>query len=571
MAEGSDPKLSWWTKTALRFALKGLGSQQTLSLTDPSGWPRRLLGSPSATGVSVTSETAMRATTMWACGKILSESIGMLPIAAFEPKGENNAVQIRDHPVASLLARKPNADMDGQEMIEAGQLNLGLAGNAYHFRDDSGGEPVSLYPIPSGRVVPQRNRETREISYRVLEDGVWSDYPREKIWHVKGFGSDGLVGLSPIGVAREAFGLALATEEFQARFFKEGARPSATVSMPQFLKPDQRTEAREIIQQLLGGLENAHKVHLLEGGMKLEPWGLPLEDLQFVELRRFQIEEICRLFRIPPHMVGELSKATFSNIEQMSLEFVVFTLMPWLTRWERSAGRWLLSAKDQRKGIFLRFNFDALLRADSQGRAQLFASALQNGWMSRNEVRAKENLNRVDGLDDYTVQVNLTPVDMLGSVQENAAAARKPATPPAPAKDTAVPTGITVQIPERLETSLKQPAVGTLAVAVGALAESMAKERVALEDRIADVVEVVAGLATSMKSGDAASDERLGRLAAAVTDLARTSRTTGEKTDERVADLASQISGLATTIAKPRKIVINNDGEPIGTRLVDRL
>lgn len=415
MAEKPGNGLSWWRKSLVSLALKAAGGPTPLSLTDAAGWDR--LSQRSYTGKAVDDSTAMRISVVWACNKILSESVGMLPWAVYERQKNGNAEKV-DHPLSEVLVESPNVDMTGQEFREAGQLNMGMRGNCYSFKDLRGdGNVSSLYPIEAANVVPQRNSATDEITFKVLDRGKWEEYPREKIWHVKGFGSNGLVGLSPIGAAREAMGLALASEEFQSRFFGSGARPSAVARIPTWLKDDQRTIARENLQRLLGGLENAHKVHLLEGGMELEPWGLPLDDLQFVELRRFQLHEICRLYRVPPHMVADLERATFSNIEQMSLEFVMFTLLPWLTRWERSAERWLLKPAD-RKRFFVRFNFEGLLRADTAARAEYLTKMVANGLMSRNEGRSKENLNRIEGggMDDFTVQSNMISVDDLEKV-----------------------------------------------------------------------------------------------------------------------------------------------------------
>lgn len=435
MAAKPDLKLNWWRKALLGLgaralkAASGQGATASLSLTDPSNWARLLASARSVTGKVVDDESAMRVTTVWACNKVLAESVAMLPWAIYERLEGGNARKLDDHPLADVLVDSPNADMTAQELLEAGQLNLGLHGNAYHLVERAGGRVTSLYPLPATDVVPQRNQETGEISYRWNDRGRWETLPRERVWHVKGFGGNGLVGLSPLGAAREAFGLAMAAEEFQARFFGQGGRPSAVVKVPTWLDEDQRTIARENLQKLLGGLDNAFKFHLLEGGMELEPWGQALDDLQFAELRQLQVREICRIYRVPPHMVADLAQATFNNMEQLSLEFVTYTLMPWLTRWERSAARWLL-APEERRRLFVRFNFEALLRADSAGRAELYSKAVQNGWMTRNEVRAKENMNSAAGLDEFTVQVNLSPIEQLAA----AIAAR----PTAPKGDTIV-------------------------------------------------------------------------------------------------------------------------------------
>lgn len=415
------PGLSRWRRQLVAWGLgtKAASVPQTISLSllDPKGWD--LFSPTSSSGKRVDDESAMRVSTVWACNKILSESVGMLPLGMYERDDKGNAIKVEDHPAAIVLTQSPNADMTDQEFREAGQVNLGLRGNAYSLKENDGrGKLYSLYPIVASRVEPLRS-EDGTVSYKVNDRGKWETYPQEKIWHVKGFGASGLVGLSVLSFARETMGLALASEEFQARFFLNGARPSAIASYPGWFQKEQRAQARENINQVLGGLENAHRVHVLEGGMKLEPWGMPLEDAQFLELRQFSVSDICRFYRVPPHMVADLSRATFSNIEQQSLEFVQYTLMPWLTRWERSAARWLLSPADRQR-YFFRFNVEGLLRADSAARQSFLSAMVQNGIMSRNEARAKENLGRVEdpGMDDYTVQVNLTPVDDLPGAGE---------------------------------------------------------------------------------------------------------------------------------------------------------
>lgn len=408
MAERPGPQLGWWRRALL--AMAGVSSR-TLSLQNDDD-VRLLAGAPvSATGRHVTATTAMRVSAYWACNKILSETLGMLPLSVYERLPDGNSKKVDDHPLALVLSSTPNADMTSQEFREAVQLNLGIHGNGYCFRNATrSGEVTSLYPIPSGQV--KLKRIGGEITYEVLEKGQWKPYPRDRIWHVKAFGNDGLVGLSPVAAARESLGLSMATEEFQARFFGQGARPSAVAEIPQWLKPDQRKIARENLQTLLGGLDSAHRVHLLEGGMKLNEWGKPLQDLQFLELRGFQIPDICRFYLMPPHRVQDLSRSTNNNIEQQSLEFVSATMMPWFTRWEGSANRWLLPPRERAK-YFVRFNVDALLRADIAGRADFYSKAVQNGWMTRNEVRGKENLNSDPALDGYTVQTNMTPLDKL--------------------------------------------------------------------------------------------------------------------------------------------------------------
>lgn len=409
----------------------------SLATTDPrlSQWVQ---GGDTYTGRNVTDNSAMQVSAVWACVRILAESVGQLPWSVLQRQSNGNMVKVDGHPLGDLLNLSPNVDMTTIEFREAVQVNLGLRGNGYCFRDTNGaGRVSSLYPVESWRVTPHRKRDTGELVYNVIDRGRTEQLPREKIWHVKGFGSNGLVGFSPIGFMRQAIGLSLATEEFQARFFGNGGRPSAVASIPQWLKPDQRAEARENLLRLFSGLENAHKVQLLEGGMKLEPWAQPLDDLQFLQLRQFNLEEICRIYGVPPHRIADLSHATFSNIEQLSLEFVMFTLLPWLRRWEESANRWLLLPKE-RGSFTLQFNFEGLLRADTTTRGEFLSKMVAAGIMARNEARAKNNQNRVDdpGMDAYTVQSNMISVDDLQAVADamRGNAGGKPPTgqPPAP-------------------------------------------------------------------------------------------------------------------------------------------
>src|SRR3990167_9558531 len=340
-------------------------STSSFRATDPEF--AKWFGGSSMSGKVVTEETSTSISAVWSCQRILSETIGALPWGIFRSDGKGNATKDESHSLTDVLIGSPNKDMTSVEFREALVLNLCRRGNAYSFIERAASNVSSLYPIESSKVTPKRKEEgvqtklniaDNEVFYRINDRGRYEDFPREKIWHVKGFGGNGLEGLSPLGAAREAMGFALATEEFGARFFSQGGKPSGIISIPQWLDEDARKIARENLQQLVGGLENAHKFALFEGGMKPEPWGdMPLEEMQFLLLRRFSVQEICRFYRVPPHMVADLERATFSNIEHLSQEFVMFTLMPYFTRFESSASKWLLKPEDRSK-YFLRFNFE---------------------------------------------------------------------------------------------------------------------------------------------------------------------------------------------------------------------
>jgi HK97 family phage portal protein len=386
-------------------------ASQSYSLSDKAliDW----FGGTTYAGKSVDEKTAMQISTVFSCVRVISETIGFLPWSVYEKDSKGNSQKIDSHHLSQILV-SPNADMTDVEYKETIGVGLGLSGNSYSFNDRNAvGDVVSLYPIESCNVKPKK-RNDGTVYYSINDRGRWEDYPQEKIWHVKGFSSNGLVGYSPIGVQRQGLGIALATEEFQARFFASGASPSMIVSIPEWLDPDQRKIARENLEKLWGGVDNAHKVRLLEGGMTASPWTMALEDAQFLQLRELTARQICGIYRVPPHLTGDLTESTNNNIEQQSLEFVMYTIMPYLRRIETGISKWLL--KPTERGRFsVKFNVDALLRADAAARGELYSKMLTNGAITRNEVRALENLNRSEivGMDDFTVQAQLVSIKAL--------------------------------------------------------------------------------------------------------------------------------------------------------------
>ena len=235
------------------------------------------------------------------------------------------------------------------------------------------------------------------------------------VLHIPGLGFDGLVGYSPIAMAKNALGMAIACEEFGAKFFANGAAPSGVLEHPGTIKDPARV--RDAWQSQFGGSSNSGKVAVLEEGMKYTPISISPEQAQFLETRKFQINEIARIFRVPPHMVGDLEKSSFSNIEQQSLEFVKYTLDPWIIRWEQSMARVLLSL-DEKKDLFIKFNLEGLLRGDYQSRMNGYSIARQNGWMSANDIRELENLDRIpaeQGGDLYLINGSMLPLGSAGA------------------------------------------------------------------------------------------------------------------------------------------------------------
>lgn len=424
--------MNFLKRVALRIATKAAeysGLSVSFSLSDPDASQKLsgfMGGGGSVTGKAVNSKTSMQVTAFFACVRLLSETMGALPSRIYERQKDGNAVPV-DHPLGEVLIDQPNSDMNGVEYREASTANISATGNCYSLierRGDGRGDVMSLYPIPNvaGAVQMRRSKDDGSSEYGILDRGKRDWYPAEKIWHRKGFSFDGRVGLSPIQCAREAIGLALAGEEFNARLFGQGLMPSAKVSIPQWLTPEQRKLANEKLMEMHSGVHNMNKPMLLEGGMTVESGLITPGDAQFLELRQFTVVEICRMFGVKPHMIAELERATDNNIERLSLEFVTYTMLPHIRR-DEVAARKLFTPADRNR-FFYRYNFEGLLRADSAARAALYSIMLQNGVYTRNEVRALENRNRADdpAMDQYTVQSNMAMIDQLAAL----VAARQP-------------------------------------------------------------------------------------------------------------------------------------------------
>jgi HK97 family phage portal protein len=301
--------------------------------------------------------------------------------------------------------------------------HLLLWGNAYAQIIRNGkGEVIALYPlIPSRMTVNRDENGQLYYEYSSASDDINSNSSRtvvlmpRDVLHIPGLGFDGLVGYSPIAMAKNAIGMAIACEEYGAKFFANGAAPSGVLEHPGTIKDPKKV--REAWQSQFGGSSNAGRVAVLEEGMKYTPISISPEQAQFLETRKFQINEIARIFRIPPHMVGDLEKSSFSNIEQQSLEFVKYTLDPWVIRWEQSLMRSLLS-NDEKKEYFIKFNLEGLLRGDYESRMKGYSIGRQNGWMSANDIRELENLDRIsreDGGDLYLVNGNMLPLRDAGA------------------------------------------------------------------------------------------------------------------------------------------------------------
>lgn len=377
----------------------------------------------SSAGKNVNERSAMQMTAVYSCVRILAEAVAGLPLHLYRYKEDGGKERAIANNLYHLLHDEPNKEMSSFIFRETLMTHLLLWGNAYAQIIRNGkGEVIALYPLMPNKMQVDRDENgelyyiyTRSFDEAKTMEGVTVYLTPRDVLHIPGLGFDGLVGYSPIAMAKNAIGLAIATEEYGAKFFANGAAPSGVLEHPGTIKDPSRL--RENWNSTFGGSANSGKVAVLEEGMKYTPISISPEQAQFLETRKFQIDEIARIFRVPPHMVGDLEKSSFSNIEQQSLEFVKYTLDPWVIRWEQSLSRALLNEDEKRK-YFFKFNLEGLLRGDYESRMSGYAVARQNGWMSANDIRELENMDKIpaeDGGDLYLINGNMLPLNKAGA------------------------------------------------------------------------------------------------------------------------------------------------------------
>lgn len=384
------------------------GGEQGIA-TSASPWLTRVFGGArSSSGQVVTADSALRVMAVYSAVRILSESMACLPINLYQADGTKRS-RVTEHSLVGLLHDSPNGNNTAVEYVEMKQAHLALRGNAFSFVELSGkGEVTGLIPQHPDTVVTRYDKATRTFTYDI--DGV-TGIPADQVLHIRGFSLDGLNGISPIGVARESVGLAMAAEQVGAEAFNEGFVPPVVLEVTEKATQDQRSSYRKQWVELTKNRREGPPV--ISGGMKMHTLRVSMQDLQFIETRRFSIGEIARMFRIPPHMLADLERATFSNIEQLSLEFVKYTLAPWIRRWEQRMNLTLLSSDERAKGLYLRFNFDALLRGDIKSRYEAYKIGLESRILNANECREREDMDRYEGGDVFWAPLNLAPVDVV--------------------------------------------------------------------------------------------------------------------------------------------------------------
>ena len=369
----------------------------------------------SISGKSVNPRNAVQVSTVYACVRVIAETIASLPLGVYEDS-EGGTRKATEHPLYRLLHDEPNAEMTSFVLRETMLSHLLLWGNSYCQIIRTGKNHIeSLYPLLPDRMEVDRDSKTGVLTYTYTTtngDRVLLD-PAD-VLHIPGLGFDGIMGYSPIALEKNAIGLGIAAEEYGSTFFKNGARPSGVLTHPNTVKDPKRL--RDNWTAAYGGSANGGKVAVLEEAMTFTPISLPNNEAQFLETRKFQVEEICRIYRVPPHLVGNLDRATFSNIENQSIDFAVHTIRPWLIRIEQAMNRALFSEKEKGR-FYVQFNLDGLMRGDYKSRMEGYAIARQNGWMSANDIRALENMNPIseeEGGNAYLVNGNMIPISFCG-------------------------------------------------------------------------------------------------------------------------------------------------------------
>ena len=369
---------------------------------------------PFGTGVNVTPATALTFTAVWSAIRLLSESVSALPISIYTKQDNGDKVEDSASPIYTLLKYKPNPYQNKITFLELQMMNLCVNGNSYvYIERDNLARPINLFPLNYEKVTIKK--QDNRLFY---EDGDTGNiYDADDILHFTGITNDGITGLSPIDQCAKAIGWGQAIEEYGNTFFKNGAKLSGTLTTDRALSETAIDRLRNSFNNTYSQLSGANQTAILEEGLTFKPVSISPEQAQFLASRVFSIAEIGRIFRVAPHLLYDLSKSSFNNIEMQSQEFVTYSLMPYLTRIENEMNLKLFRTKDIGK-TFVEFNVNGLLRGDVKSRTEAYKTAITNGYMSINEVRQKENLNSIAGGDKYFMQLNMTTIEKIGEEKD---------------------------------------------------------------------------------------------------------------------------------------------------------
>ncbi len=414
--------MNWLDQIVYRLAewRATVGGSFHVSQTPPGDWLPEGYGWATDVGLSVTPELALNVSTVFACVRVLAEGASALPLLTYRRLDDRRKERATDIPLYTVLHALPNPEMTSVELRDTLMGHVLTWGNAYaEIQLSRGGDVLALWPLRPDRMTPRRVGRELVFDYQLAQPDAQGRTQRtlaaERVFRLHGLGFDGLQGYSPIRQARQAIGMSLATEKFGSKFFANGANPGGVLQHPGKLGDTAYQRLKASWEARHQGLDNAGRIAILEEGLSYKEIGMPLEDAQFLQTRRFQVEEVCRWYRVPPHMVGDLERATFSNIEHMGLEFVTYSLTPWLVRWEQAISRDLLT-ESQRQTLFVEHLVAGLLRGDIQSRYAAYNIGRQNGWLSADDIRALENMNPLpDGQGEiYLVPLNMIPASQVG-------------------------------------------------------------------------------------------------------------------------------------------------------------
>ena len=385
-----------------------LSGRQASAGGDRSAWGSfwfEPVGMRSSTGMRITSSKAMQLSAVYSCVRVLAETFAVLPFCLYRKRAGGGRDPVTDHWLYRLLAKAPNGMQTPFEWREMMQGHLALRGNAFNeIIGNSKGEITQLIPIHPDRIQADM-LDNGNYRFKIInKDGSARYLARGDVWHIRGLSSDGIVGLSPLEVAAEVFGMGISAQNYGAKFFANDAKPGGWVELPgKFADDAARKQWKQSWQEAQSG-SNRGKTAVLESGMKYHELALSNSDAQFLESRKYSRSEIASIFRVPPHKIGDLEHATFSNIEQQSLEFVMDSMTPWAERWESSIETFLMLEDDT---LEVEFDFSRLLRGDSAARSVYLKAGINDGWMTRNEARLSEGLNPIDGLDEPLRPLNM--------------------------------------------------------------------------------------------------------------------------------------------------------------------
>ncbi|MDR1903069.1 MAG: phage portal protein [Treponema sp.] len=379
---------------------------EEITLKEMEPFATEFLEGPAYSGVRVTERRAMGLSAHFACVRVISTTLASLPIHIYERTKEGKR-RAYDHPLFPLLHAKPNPEMTAFSFIEALQAQICNRGAAFaEIVYSRKGEIAELWPIPPGVCRPQRNPKTKELEYYFPKTG--DILPNWKILHIPGLSFDGLNSFSPVGLFMQTFGMGIAVEEYGSRFFGQGTHVGAVITHPKTLSDVAYTRLKTELSDKYRGLEHSHGVVFLEEDMKYTRLGMNMEEVQFIETRKLTVTEMARIHGVPPHLIADLERATFSNIEEQSIEAVVYLFRPWAVRWEQALNARLLTPEEQER-YYVKFEVDGLLRGNIKSRYEAYAIGRTNGWLSQNEIREKEDMNPLPGGQGNTY---LTPLNM---------------------------------------------------------------------------------------------------------------------------------------------------------------